>query len=175
MPGGWIYWHTKVKRWQTGVEVRWCSLCSRPWSLCRVPVLVLYGGYPVTRCYLERWERESLAAVFLEVELNSGEICRVYKAAGWWAAAGADQPVTRKCRCSASVSRATLMRYRDARHNIYTVHIHILCKQKLLFWMRLITINNLTALFCSYFKNKLSLLKLIVSWIGAISVMLLPM
>ncbi len=123
MPGGWIYWHTKeVKRWQTGVEVRWCSLCSRPWSLCRVPML--YGGYPVTRCYLERWERESLAAVFLEVELNSGEICRVYKAAGWWAAAGADQPLTRKCRCSASVSRATLMRYRDARHNIY-IYIYL--------------------------------------------------
>ncbi len=111
--------HKREKRWQTGVEVRWCSLCSRPWSLCRVPVLVLYGGYPVTRCCLERWERETLAAVFLEVELNSGEICRVYKAAGWWAAAGTDQPVTRKCRCSASVSRATLMRYRDARHNIY--------------------------------------------------------
>ncbi len=29
---------------------------------------------------------------------------------------------------------------------IYTVHIHILCKQKLLFWMWLITINHLTAL-----------------------------
>ncbi len=30
----------------------------------------------------EMRERETLAAVFLEVELNSGEICRVYKAAG---------------------------------------------------------------------------------------------
>ncbi len=30
----------------------------------------------------EMRERESLAAVFLEVELNSGEICRIYKAAG---------------------------------------------------------------------------------------------
>ncbi len=26
------------------------------------------------------------------------------------------------------------------------IHIHILCKQKLLFWMRLIVINRLTAL-----------------------------
>ncbi len=112
----------KVRRWQTGVEVRWCSLCSLPWSLCRVPVLVLDGGYPVPRCYLRggsRDERERLAAVFLEVELNSGEICWAYNTAGWRAGAGTDQPVTRKCRCSASVSRATLMRYRDARHNIY--------------------------------------------------------
>ncbi len=32
-------------------------------------------------------------------------------------------------------------------HNKYnTVHIHVLCKQKVLFWMRLIAINNLTAL-----------------------------
>ncbi len=30
----------------------------------------------------------------------------------------------RECRCSASVSRATLMRYRDARHNIY-MYIYI--------------------------------------------------
>ncbi len=29
---------------------------------------------------------------------------------------------------------------------IYTAHIHILCKQILLFWMRLIVINRLTAL-----------------------------
>ncbi len=31
-------------------------------------------------------------------------------------------------------------------HNKYTVHINILCKQKLLFWMQLIAINRLTAL-----------------------------
>ncbi len=31
-------------------------------------------------------------------------------------------------------------------HNKYTQHTHILCKQKCLFWMRLITINHLTAL-----------------------------
>ncbi len=30
-------------------------------------------------------------------------------------------------------------------HNKYTQYTHILCKQKLLFWMRLITINHLTA------------------------------
>ncbi len=30
---------------------------------------------------------------------------------------------------------------------IYTEHTHILCKQKLLFWMRLIEINRLTALY----------------------------
>ncbi len=30
-------------------------------------------------------------------------------------------------------------------HKIYTVHTHILCKLKLLFWMRLIAINLLTA------------------------------
>ncbi len=30
--------------------------------------------------------------------------------------AGTDQPAMRECRCSASVFRATLMRYRDARH-----------------------------------------------------------
>ncbi len=29
---------------------------------------------------------------------------------------------------------------------MYTVHTHILCNQKLLFWMRLIEINHLTAL-----------------------------
>jgi len=29
------------------------------------------------------------------------------------------------------------------------VHAHILCKHKLLFWMRLIAINRLTALDCS--------------------------
>ncbi len=33
---------------------------------------------------------------------------------------------------------------------MYTVHTHILCKQKLLFWMRLIAINRLTALDFSY-------------------------
>ncbi len=31
-------------------------------------------------------------------------------------------------------------------HNKCTQHTHILCKQKLSFWMRLITINRLTAL-----------------------------
>ncbi len=31
-------------------------------------------------------------------------------------------------------------------HNKYTQYTHILCKQKLLFWMQLITINRLTAL-----------------------------
>ncbi len=31
-------------------------------------------------------------------------------------------------------------------HNKYTQYTHILCKQKLLFWMRLITINRLTTL-----------------------------
>jgi len=29
---------------------------------------------------------------------------------------------------------------------LYTVHPHILCKQKLLFWKQLIAINRLTAL-----------------------------
>ncbi len=33
---------------------------------------------------------------------------------------------------------------------IYTVHTHILCIQKLLFWMRLIAINRLTALIYIY-------------------------
>ncbi len=32
------------------------------------------------------------------------------------------------------------------RHNKYTQYTHILCEQKLLFWMRLIAINGLTAL-----------------------------
>ncbi len=32
---------------------------------------------------------------------------------------------------------------------IHTIHTHILCKQKLLFWMWLITINQLTAPICS--------------------------
>ncbi len=31
-------------------------------------------------------------------------------------------------------------------HNTYTQYTHILCKQTLLFWMRLIVINHLTAL-----------------------------
>ncbi len=49
--------------------------------------VVLDGGYPVTRCYLQggsrdERERERLAAVFLEVQLNSGEICWAYNAAG---------------------------------------------------------------------------------------------
>ncbi len=35
-------------------------------------------------------------------------------------------------------------------HNKYTVHKHILCKQKRLFWMRLIAINCLTALILIY-------------------------
>ncbi len=34
-------------------------------------------------------------------------------------------------------------------HNKYAQYIHKLCKQKLLFWMRLITINRLTALYIS--------------------------
>ncbi len=33
-------------------------------------------------------------------------------------------------------------------YSLYTVHTHILCKQILLFWMRLIVINHLTALVC---------------------------
>ncbi len=32
------------------------------------------------------------------------------------------------------------------------LHTHILCKQKLLFWMRLITINHLTALILKYIQ-----------------------
>ncbi len=35
-------------------------------------------------------------------------------------------------------------------HNKYTQYTHILCKQKLLFWMRLITINRLTAFILYY-------------------------
>ncbi len=35
--------------------------------------------------------------------------------------------------------------------NIHSTHIHILCKQKLLFWMRLIVINRLTAQILIFF------------------------
>ncbi len=36
--------------------------------------------------------------------------------------------------------------------NIHSTHSYILCKQKLLFWMRLITINHLTALIFNQVK-----------------------
>ncbi len=43
-------------------------------------------------------------------------------------------------------------------HNKYTQYnIHILCKQKLLFWMRLISINHLTALLYTHYKNNILL------------------
>ncbi len=38
-------------------------------------------------------------------------------------------------------------------HNKYTQYTHILCKQKLLFWMRLIANNRLTALILIYIKK----------------------
>ncbi len=69
-----------------GVRVRWCSLCSPPRSWCRVPVLVLSGGCLVTRCCLRKQkeirERERLATVLLEIQLNSGEIRGAYNATG---------------------------------------------------------------------------------------------
>ncbi len=41
-------------------------------------------------------------------------------------------------------------------HNKYTQHTRILCKQKLLFWMQLITINRWTALFVIFKTTKTS-------------------
>ncbi len=38
--------------------------------------------------------------------------------------------------------------------NKYTQYTHILCKQKLSFWMRLITINHLTALVFFYLSGE---------------------
>ncbi len=64
-------------------------------------------------------ERKALGAVSWRSNSPLASFAVAYEAGYWCAAAGADLPVTREYRCYCSVSRATLMSYRDARHNIY--------------------------------------------------------
>ncbi len=95
-----------------GKSQRECSLLSQ----CSESVLCSSGGWSVTRCCLwERWEAELMLSL-MEKCLTCGRACVAYVAAAWWAAAGTLQPVMRTGRFSSLVSRATLMKLRDARH-----------------------------------------------------------
>ncbi len=124
-------------------------------------------------------ERKALGAVSWRSNFPLASFAVAYEAGYWCAAAGADLPVTREYRCYCSVSRATLMSYRDARHNIY-IHIYIyiyqefICKNRCLFyhvfivllffiqvkkttiavWLRLIEIHNKKKLIFEYCQKR---------------------
>ncbi len=80
----------------------------------------------VTRWALKSRRVERISSQLLWRCLVVKQPHTAYLAAGKRASGVADPAVMRRCRCFSFVSRATLMRTRDARHNIYIcVYIYI--------------------------------------------------
>ncbi len=83
------------------------------WCISAVLVAVLDRSHA---CLWKSRKGSTLVLSMKETSLNSTQPHTAYLAAGKWASAVADPAVMSGCRCFSSVSRATLMSARDARH-----------------------------------------------------------
>ncbi len=86
------------------------------WCVSAVLVAVLDRSHA---CLWKSRKGSTLVLSRKETSLNSTQPHTAYLAAGKWASAVADPAVMSRCRCFSSVSRATLMSARNARHTIY--------------------------------------------------------
>ncbi len=95
---------------------------SSGWCLRAVLVAVLVGHTLVSGSQRRKYVSSQHRG---DPSLPSAQPRMAYLAAGEWVSAVADQPVMSGCRCSSSVSRATLMCVRDVTicvHNVECVH-----------------------------------------------------